>query len=512
MATVGGINVNVVAKTDRFKRNMRGARNSVRRFSGASQRATATLYKFGGAIAAVVGARQLLLMATSVFRTVDALAKVSDKLGIATEKLAGLQHAAQLSGVATQTFNMGLQRMTRRMAEAAQDTGEAKEAIKQLGLSARHLVTLALDEQFLAVAEALSKVDNQSERVRLAFKLFDSEGVALVNMAKGGREALHGMMEEAERLGIAISRIDAKKIEQANDAITRMQAAWSGVKREVAIEVAPALESAAEWIVKNDAIKKAWKVLTWKPHTVAGTMLSRHLGHGIKQQLKDFEKYWQAIGELGKQSQDAAPKVIKLSDAMKRLQEQAVKARAARTAGYASELEAILGGLVVRLRELQGLDPLAELERRLRKRSATLGELKLGLDTLRQIIDLEERATKTARRESLFESMRSPLDYIRQRLIDANEALKIGVVSWKRYGEVLKGIKADLLGAGGAAQTISYAPVAIRGTVGGYSAALGGSAPMAKMESLNAEQLRVLRIIERKIGEAEVVNVTGNAA
>ena len=76
---------------------------------------------------------------------------------------------------------MAMQRFTRRAAEAAQGTGEAKGAIRELGLDAQKLQKLPLDDQMKVLADAFGNVQNESDKLRIAFKLFDSEGAALVN-------------------------------------------------------------------------------------------------------------------------------------------------------------------------------------------------------------------------------------------------------------------------------------------------------------------------------------------
>jgi hypothetical protein len=165
---------------------------------------------------------------------VDNLAKTADKLGVTTEALAGLQHAAEISGVSTETMNMALQRMTRRVAEAAMGTGEAKGALEELNLNADALAKLPLDQQMNIVADAMQGVEKQSDRVRLAMKLFDSEGVALVNTLAGGSDGLKEMAEEASKLGIAISRVDAAMIEEANDNVTRAKSVFQGFGNQIA--------------------------------------------------------------------------------------------------------------------------------------------------------------------------------------------------------------------------------------------------------------------------------------
>ncbi len=208
-------------------------------------------------IMALAGAAGFGAMIKQSMTTIDLLAKTSDKLGLTTEHLAGLRHAAELSGVATNTMDMALQRMTRRLAEAAQGTGEAQNAIKELGLDAQALAAMAPDRALYEIADAMQKVENQGDRVRLAFKLFDSEGVAMVNMLKDGSAGLRAAQQEAEKLGLAISRVDAKRVEEANDAFTKMKSAVSGLSNELTIKLAPAIEQVAttmtNWLTGSES-------------------------------------------------------------------------------------------------------------------------------------------------------------------------------------------------------------------------------------------------------------------
>src|ERR687898_320088 len=100
--------------------------------------------------------------------------------GGGVEALQELRFAAKASGVEQQTLDMALQRFTRRTAEAAQGTGEAKDALAQMGIALRDQSgNLRRSEDLLGdVADAFARIEDPAERVRLAFKLFDSEGVA----------------------------------------------------------------------------------------------------------------------------------------------------------------------------------------------------------------------------------------------------------------------------------------------------------------------------------------------
>ena len=203
-----------------------------------------------GLAGAVAG---LALLTRESLKQIDILAKTSQKLGITTEALSGLRLAAEKTGLTAKNLDLGIQRMTRRIAEAAAGSGEAKAALKELGLSAEELAQKSPDQQMLDLADAFEKVDGQSNKVRLGFKLFDSEGVALINTLELGREGLLASTAAAERFGTAISAVDAASIEAANDAATDMRESVKGLGFDLARRLAPGMEAAnttmAGWVV-----------------------------------------------------------------------------------------------------------------------------------------------------------------------------------------------------------------------------------------------------------------------
>lgn len=186
-----------------------------------------------------------ILLTRAALQQIDILAKTSVKLGITTEALQGLRLAAEKSGVPIKQLDMGIQRMTRRIAEAAAGSGEAKAALLELGLSAVELAQKSPDEQMKDLADAFENVTGQSNKVRLGFKLFDSEGVALINTLEGGRAALDAAAEATERFGTNISAVDAASVEDANDAFTDLREAVKGVGFDLARRFAPGMEAAS---------------------------------------------------------------------------------------------------------------------------------------------------------------------------------------------------------------------------------------------------------------------------
>jgi methyl-accepting chemotaxis protein len=215
------------------------------------------LFNFKVGLTAVAGAAGIGLLVKSSLQSIDTLGKTAQKLGVTSQALQKLRYASNLAGVETRTVDMAVQRFTRRLSEAANGTGEAKDALKELGLNAKELAKQPLDKQMLKLADAFDDVQSSGDKVRLAFKLFDSEGVAFVNTLQGGSEALQQMFQEAEGLGFILSSGAVKGVEETNDAMMKLGVMLGGVRDQIVAGLAPAFRLIVD-LIRNklvDAIK-----------------------------------------------------------------------------------------------------------------------------------------------------------------------------------------------------------------------------------------------------------------
>lgn len=242
MSIIGELAVNIVARTGDLLKGIKRSKSEISGLRKGFGDVTKSIHAFSSIALGIGGGLSLAGFASSLRESaqrIDDLAKTSRKLGIATNQLAGLQVAADHTGVDIKSLNTAIQRMVRRIAQAATGTGEAKDAIIELGLSASELKQLSPDEQFRQIADAFGNVSNQSDKVRLAFKLFDTEGVNLVRTLGLGREGLEKYRIEAEKLGIAVSEEDAAQVERFNDAVSTLRQNFQGLASKVLIALAP---------------------------------------------------------------------------------------------------------------------------------------------------------------------------------------------------------------------------------------------------------------------------------
>ncbi|MGR8921872.1 MAG: hypothetical protein ACU85V_19840, partial [Gammaproteobacteria bacterium] len=222
------------------ERNMR----SISRAAGIAGNALASL-GVGVSVGALGG------ITLEAARAADEIGKLSLRLGISTEALSQYQFVAERTGVAFNALAIGLQRSTRRIAEAAQGAGEARGALRELGVDAQQLATLAPDQQFEVLAEAFERVTENSDRVRLAFKLFDSEGVALLQTMEGGAEAIRELRTEAARAGLTLSSETAAGAAEVVDAIANFRATFKAASFELVNVFGPAITSIIDLLGGN---------------------------------------------------------------------------------------------------------------------------------------------------------------------------------------------------------------------------------------------------------------------
>lgn len=259
MAVVHTIATQLTAATTNFEAGMKKASGTIKSFVG--EFGSIGKIASGITLANVVEglASKLKQLTIGQFEVIDANAKLSDRLGVSMEKLAGLQLAADLAGVSSEELGNNLSRLQKGIGEAANKGGELDDLLTRLGLPAKELASIPLDQALSKIAEAVNKIENPSQRAAAATELFGKAGMRMINVLAGGEKGFAEAAAEAQKFGLAVSRIDAAKVEAANDAMTRVGAVLKGIGTTLAIEISPLLEFAAnqftKWASSGDGVR-----------------------------------------------------------------------------------------------------------------------------------------------------------------------------------------------------------------------------------------------------------------
>lgn len=208
------------------------------------------------AAAAVAGVAVL----KNSFESLDVLGKTADRIGISTQALQALQHAASLAGVDSDTLTKSLTKLQVGLTNAAQGGGPIK-SFEALKLDAAELQKLPLDEAMGKIADALAQVSNPAERAALAIDIFGKSGAELIPLLSEGSAGMKDAAKEAAALGKNLSRLDVAQVEAANDAVDKMKSAFGGLVDKLAVELAPSILAAANAITEFVSQSKVMDVV-----------------------------------------------------------------------------------------------------------------------------------------------------------------------------------------------------------------------------------------------------------
>lgn len=242
MAVIGTLAVSLIAKSQEFVSGLGKARDAVMDFASAIPGIGFATSKVGVALELLAGGA-MVAMAHATAESIDKVAKLADRLGTTTEAVTGLDHAARINGSSAEEMNAALDKLARGLGKAEEGGKAAAESLAHLGLAYGDLLGKDPSEQIRVIADRINALGTQEEKVAATTNLFGKSAANLVNVLAGGRAGLDAMQQEAQKLGITFTRFEAAKVEQANDALTRMHEILQGLMQRAVIELAPYVEA-----------------------------------------------------------------------------------------------------------------------------------------------------------------------------------------------------------------------------------------------------------------------------
>lgn len=253
MSRIGDLTVRIGADISDLRRGLDGATGRVQGFRRSIEPMVKTMAAVGAAAtAAAVG---VAAFTKSGMNAIDAQAKLARQLDSTIGGLRGLQLASEDAGVATGVINSAMERFSARLGEAQRDTGQAKDALDRLGLSASNLASMDVDERMAVIADRVQQLGLSGAETADVLRQFGIRNREIVNLLRQGGDAIRNARQEIEDYGLAVDAVDAGAIEAANDALSRVGLVTESVRNALAVELAPVvLEIATRF---NDAAREA---------------------------------------------------------------------------------------------------------------------------------------------------------------------------------------------------------------------------------------------------------------
>lgn len=242
---IGGLKVVIGADTKSFNEGYANVQRDLSRLGGLAKVAAAGVAVATSAITASAAA--LTVWTKNSMGTIDAQAKLASRTGGTVTGLQALTRAADLAGVSSGTLTSSLDAMNRKLGEAANTmNGATYDALTRLGLGVEDFLALDLDERLAVLSDRFNELGLSASQQAGILRDFGIRGAEIVNLFEGGGDAIRGARDEVIAFGVAVSDIDAIKIEQANDAMTTMGMVTTGIGNQMATRLAPIIEGIAD--------------------------------------------------------------------------------------------------------------------------------------------------------------------------------------------------------------------------------------------------------------------------
>lgn len=192
--------------------------------------AEAKLKNFGKTVAgvgaaAVAGGAGILAPITGLFqaavsRSAD-MARLADEFGTTTEQLSSLGYAFETVGIKQDEFADTLKGLSQKLSSAADGQDEL---FRRMGLNARELIGLPVDQQFGKIADALNQVPLAADRTNLSLQLFGGAGSKLNRILSQGSGELARLSGEAADVGAVLGGDTASAGAKLDKTFTRLSA------------------------------------------------------------------------------------------------------------------------------------------------------------------------------------------------------------------------------------------------------------------------------------------------
>ena len=182
------------------------------------------------------------------------LADLSERTGVAVDKVMLLERAFQNTGVGADSLGPILNKMQKAIVDAGDGSSKAADAFTKLGIPLSTLQDLSPDEQLRAIGKAIASIPDPAERAAVSMEIFGKSGGALNQVFAN----MDGELETAKaQLGSLpdIMKAGAAQFDKISDNLTIIGGKFVEFAAGIIDKAKPALDALTTALTRIDAAK-----------------------------------------------------------------------------------------------------------------------------------------------------------------------------------------------------------------------------------------------------------------
>lgn len=422
-AVIGSLRANLGLDTARFDAGLSKSKTSMASWGrGIKQIAIV------GLAAITAAAAGMAVAIRSSIDEADRIGKLSQSLGVSVGELSTLKFAAGLAGVEFETLATSVRKLAGSMSDALRTpTSEQALAFKALGISVTDVdgkmksSTQVMNE----VADRFAKMKDGVNKTKTAVVIFGRAGAGMIPMLNEGSAGIKKMTEEAEALGLKLSKDTTNRAQEFNDTLARIRAVFDGLVTKITAAVLPTLQNIAKVFFdiskKGGQLEAVSKGVAWIMNSVAAAGLQ--VGAAFQEisiWATTIQKAWAKLKEFD------------LSGAY-----DTMKDGANQVAEVTKQLAAKVKQIWTETSAQVSTSPIVP---DLRTDGNSLAAAQAALVAQKKATDDAAKSFEKLKRQGqqVFEATRTPLEQLKAETARLNDLLNAGVINWNTYGRAVE--------------------------------------------------------------------------
>jgi len=245
-AVIGALRAVLGLDSAAFDKGLDEARSRLANFGPALKKGLGVASAAAAAAGAAIG-----VAIKGAIDEADKLDEVAQKIGLPTEELSRLKYAAEINGVAFETLQGSVGKLSRNMADAAKGVGAGAKAFEALGITVTNADGSLKSSSAVMreIADRFAAMPDGAQKTAMAMQLMGKSGADMILMLNGGSEALAKTMAEADKFGQVFTAEMGANAGQFNENIDKIVGSFGALAAKLATAVLPALVQISDMLL-----------------------------------------------------------------------------------------------------------------------------------------------------------------------------------------------------------------------------------------------------------------------
>lgn len=159
----------------------------------------------------------------------EQIERTSAILGISTTQAQQLGQVAQLAGGSAEAMTMSIERMQLNLQRATTATSAQAQALSVMGLNAKSLIGLSIDQQVNKIADAVSKFADGGTKSAAVMELLGRGGMQMIPFLDEGAKGMDELRQKMSDAGTVMSQQTVESLSRLEKQLTLSKAAMTSL-------------------------------------------------------------------------------------------------------------------------------------------------------------------------------------------------------------------------------------------------------------------------------------------